>query len=84
MIVRRKKGERDLFGVVVQPRLAKPEPPELYAAITKLRRRGFQVFRAGRDKHLVRSSASSRGRKVTTPQLFELAGPMYHLAELIG
>ncbi len=73
MIVRRKKGERDLFGIVLQPRLVKPEPAELYDAVLALRSSGVQVFRAGRDKHLVRPPTSSGGRKVTTPVLLGMA-----------
>ncbi len=73
MIVRRKKGERELFGIIVQPRLVKPEPVELYEAVLALRRSGVQVYRAGRDKHLVRPPTSSGGRKVTTPVLLGLA-----------
>lgn len=76
MIVRRKRGERDLFGVIVQPRLVSPEPKPLYAAIMKLRRSGFQVFRAGRDKHVIREQAASSGKRITTDQLLQLAaGP---------
>lgn len=73
MIVRRKQRERDLFGIVVQPRLVKPEDPELYAAVMKLRRSGLQVFRAGRDRHVVRPLGAGRGKRITTPELFHLA-----------
>ncbi len=73
MIVTRKKGERELFGIVVQPRIVSPEPVSLYAAVLRLRRRGLQVFRAGRDKHLIRKMTTCRGRKVTTPQLLAMA-----------
>lgn len=73
MIVRRKKGERDLFGVTVQPRLVAPEPKPLYAAVMKLRRSGLQVFRAGRDKHVVRRHGASSGKRINTEELFHLA-----------
>lgn len=69
----RKKGERELFGIVVQPRLVSPEPIPLYEAVLKLRRRGLGVFRAGRDKHLIREKPTCSGRKITTPQLLRLA-----------
>lgn len=69
----RKRGERDLFGIVVQPRLVKPEPPELYAAVMKLRRSGLQVFRAGRDRHVIRNLGAGRGARVTTVELFVMA-----------
>lgn len=68
----RKKGERELFGIVVQPRIVSPEPVALYEAVLRARRAGLQVFRAGRDKHLVRSRTTSRAKKVTTPQLLSM------------
>lgn len=71
--MRRKKGERDLFGIVVQPRLVSPEPMPLYEAVMKLRSSGLQVFRAGRNKHLVRSPSACRGKRITTEELFHLA-----------
>lgn len=71
--MRRKKRERDLFGLVVQPRLVKPEPTPVYDAVMKLRRSGFQVFRAGRDRHVIRLQAASSGKKITTEELFHLA-----------
>lgn len=73
MRVTRKKGERELFGIVVQPRLVNPEPVPLYEAVLKLRRQGLQVFRGGRDRHVIRDKATSRPRRVTTPQLLALA-----------
>jgi hypothetical protein len=73
--VTRKKGERELFGIVVQPRLIKPEPPELYAAVLALRRQGLTVFRAGRDRHTIREKVTGRAKRVTTPQLLLMARP---------
>ncbi len=73
MIVRRKKGERDLFGIVIQPRTVSPERKTLYAAVLKLRRSGLQVFRAGREKHLVRAPTATSGTRISTAQLLALA-----------
>lgn len=69
----RKRGERELFGIVIQPRRVNPEEAWVYAAVLKLRRRGLQVFRAGRDKHIVRTRPTARAKRMTTPQLVALA-----------
>lgn len=72
--MRRKKRERELFDLPTpQPRLSKGETVEVYDAVLRLRGQGLAVFRLGRDKHLVRKPTSRRGRKLTTPQLVELA-----------
>lgn len=85
MIVSRKKCERELFGIVLQPRVVAPEKPLVYAAVLALRRKGLQVFRAGRQQHLICNATTCRGRKVTTPELLKMAGPILSSpAELIG
>lgn len=70
--MRRKKGERDLFGITQQPQTRR-EKPQLYSAITKLRASGFLVFRAGGDRHTVRRPGAPQRRPISTLELFALA-----------
>lgn len=64
----RRRHLRTLFETPVQPRLVKPEAPEVYDAVLRARKCGWRVFRAGRDRHYVRKPWGWAG-KVSTAAL---------------
>lgn len=72
----RKKGERELFGIVVQPRYVRPERREVYDAVLRARQRGATVIRQGRDRHLVKFPWANK-RVVTSEVLVQLFPPPY-------
>lgn len=49
------------------------ELQDIYNAVMRLRRAGFRVFRAGRDRHLIRRPRANHGWKVTVAELLRLA-----------
>lgn len=71
----RRRSVLTLFDPPPQPRLVKPEEPEVYAAVIRARAKKWRVFRAGRNLHHVRRPWGHIGTMTTAELLAHFPPP---------